>query len=182
MNMVQNITPTPLVTSLGEAKAWLRMTTTDDDAVLAGLCRVAEEACADFIGQILLAREVKEVVAIGTGWTPLSARPARAILSVTGLHADGEAFALPVGAYEIDIDARGVGKVRATGFGSGINRVEVSYRAGLAADWNHVPEPLRMGIVRLATELYRERDRDDARDIPPAIAALWQPWRVMRLG
>lgn len=170
--------PAAPVTALAEAKDWLRLSTGEDDAVLAALLRVAEESCEAFTGLALIEREMTEVIAASQSWVTLSAKPVSAIQSVAGLHADGEAFALPVDAFAIDIDARGRGLVKA----SGADRVQVTYRAGLAADWNGVPEPLRMGIVRLATELYRERDRDDARPLPTMIIALWQPWRRMGLG
>lgn len=171
--------PAAPVTALAEAKAWLRMTTSDDDAVLAQLLRVAEETCEAYIGETLISRDVVEVLEKpDCGWVRLSASPVSAILSVQGLHADGQAFALPVCAYAIDIDGRGNGLVRF----SGAERVQATYRAGMASDWNGVPEPLRMGIIRLATELYRERDRDDARPLPAMIIALWQPWRRVRLG
>jgi hypothetical protein len=44
-----------------------------------------------------------------------------------------------------------------------------------------VPEPLRQGIVRLAAHLYAARGEVEA--VPPAaVAALWRPWRRVRLG
>jgi len=44
-----------------------------------------------------------------------------------------------------------------------------------------LPEPLRQGIVRLAAHLYTVRGEAEAP--PPAcVAALWRPWRRLRLG
>ena len=53
---------------------------------------------------------------------------------------------------------------------------------GLAADWNGIPEPLRQGIIRLVAHLYTHRDFADAGPPPTAVAALWRPWRRLRLG
>ena len=55
--------------------------------------------------------------------------------------------------------------------------------AGLAADWAGLPDGLRHGVIRLAAHHYRERDAASAAASPPAaVAALWRPWRAMRLA
>jgi uncharacterized iron-regulated protein len=53
--------------------------------------------------------------------------------------------------------------------------------AGLADDWGEVSAPLREGIVRFAAHLYRDRDAASTREPPAAVAALWRPWRELRL-
>jgi uncharacterized phiE125 gp8 family phage protein len=60
-------------------------------------------------------------------------------------------------------------------------RVLVRYRAGLAADWNGVPEPLRQGIVRLAAHLYGARGGTEG-PAPASVAALWRPFRRLPFG
>jgi uncharacterized phiE125 gp8 family phage protein len=57
----------------------------------------------------------------------------------------------------------------------------VRFRAGLGADWNDVPEPLRQGLIRLVAHFYTHRDAADAGAPPAAVAALWRPWRRLRL-
>ncbi|WP_346729392.1 head-tail connector protein [Qipengyuania pacifica] len=49
-----------------------------------------------------------------------------------------------------------------------------------AAEWNALDETLRHGIVRFAAHQYRERDEGTA-PLPAAIAALWRPYRPVRL-
>src|SRR3546814_2145352 len=79
--------------------------------------------------------------------------------------------------HAIDIDANGDGWVRMS---SGpTTTIRVRYQAGMAADWNGVPEPLRQGIVRLVAHMHLHRDGDQSP--PAAVAALWRPWRRMRL-
>ena len=52
----------------------------------------------------------------------------------------------------------------------------------LTSEWSALPQGLRHGVIRLAAHLYRERDDPSGAAIPPAgVAALWQPWRQMRL-
>ncbi|HEX8445121.1 MAG TPA: head-tail connector protein [Sphingomonas sp.] len=48
-----------------------------------------------------------------------------------------------------------------------------------AAPAEDMPAPVRQGIVRLAAYLYAHRDDDAAP--PAAVAALWRPFRQVRL-
>jgi len=167
----------PAAVALGEVKAFLRIATSDEDALIAGFVRSASAACEAFTGLALVEREVRETVVPGA-WRRLGVAPVRAIEDVAAVAADGSETALASDAYRIDIDAAGEGWVRAT---SEERRARVAYTAGLAADWNGVPEPLRQGIVRLAAHLYAVRGETEA--VPPAsVAALWRPWRRVRLG
>lgn len=50
-----------------------------------------------------------------------------------------------------------------------------------ATEWSALDTALRHGIVRLAAHHYRERDNGPTGHMPTAIAALWRPWRMVRL-
>lgn len=164
--------------SLAEAKAFLRIETAADDALVAGLIRTATALCEAFTGQALLDRETSETVGDASGWRRLGLSPVRAITGVARIGTDGVAGPIAPGDTETDIDARGDGWVRARDGG----RLRVTYRAGIATDWNGVPEPLRQGLLRLVAHLYAHRDAPDDAGPPAAVAALWRPWRRMRLG
>jgi uncharacterized phiE125 gp8 family phage protein len=164
--------------SLAELKAYLRIETSGEDAVLAGLLRSAAALCEQFIGQWLIVRAVAEKVPGDGAWRRLSAAPVVAITDVEGTGADGEAVALSPQAYAVDIDAAGEGWVRAV---QPRTTLSVRYRAGMAEDLNGLPESVRHGIVRLAAEHHAARGGEVA--TPPAIvSALWRPWRRMRLS
>lgn len=47
--------------------------------------------------------------------------------------------------------------------------------------WQDLPQPLRHGIIRHAAHQYRERDAGPAETPPAAVAALWRPYRRIRL-
>lgn len=167
----------PAAVALDEVKAFLRLATSEEDALIAGFVRSASAACEAFTGLSLVSRDVKETVVPGA-WRRLGAVPVQTIETVATVAADGAETPLAPDAYRIDIDAAGDGWVRVP---SGERRASVRYIAGLAADWNGLPEPLRQGIVRLAAHLYAHRG--EAASPPPAcVAALWRPWRRMRLG
>jgi uncharacterized phiE125 gp8 family phage protein len=178
----------PLPIALAELKAFLRVTVSDEDALLAGLARGAADMCEAFTGRALIDRAVEEVLAASAMWTRLGAAPVLSIEGVAALAENGDANPLAAGAFAIDVDAAGDGWVRvldgggpSTGSGRA-RRVLVSYRAGMAADPNGLPEAIRHGIVRLAAHLYTQRDQAEQAGPPAAVTALWRPWRRLRFG
>lgn len=163
-----------LAISLAECKAFLRLERDDEDAVLAGLIRTAGGLCEAFIGQWLMMRDTEQRLAAETGWQLLKVQPVVAVLAVR----EGTDL-LPESAFELDIALSGEGWVRLRDGRAG---AVVRYRAGLAESWNDLPEPLRHGLVRLVAHLFTHRDAADAGPPPTAVAAMWRPWRRMRLG
>ncbi|HEV7661070.1 MAG TPA: hypothetical protein VGO55_14625 [Allosphingosinicella sp.] len=166
--------------ALAELKAFLRVSVGDEDALLAGLARGAAELCEAFTGRALIDRAVKEVLAASARWARLGAAPVRSIEGVAALAGNGEASPLAAEAFAIDVDAAGDGWVRVLD-ADGAKTVLVSYRAGMAAEPNGVPEALRHGIVRLTAHLYTHRDQAEQAGPPAAVTALWRPWRRLRL-
>ena len=166
--------------ALAEAKAYLRIEGGDEDALVARLVGAAAELCEGFTGQTLIVREMREVLAARGAWQRLGAVPVTAIDGVETLPVEGPPAAVPASGYAIDIDAAGQGWVRLTAPGEP-KRVRVTYQAGLAEDWHGLPASLRQGAVRLAAHLYAQRDEAVRAAPPAAVAALWRPWRRLRL-
>lgn len=168
--MIAGTTPV----GVDEVKAYLRLDGGDEDAVIAGLVRAATDMAEAFTGRWLIARDFETALAASGGWQRLMPVP---VVAITGVaDADGP---LPGGAYETDIDRHGVGWVRLLS-GDATQRVTVSARAGLAADWNFIPEGVRAGIVRCAAQLFAARD-DASEGLPAGVTALWRPWRAMAI-
>lgn len=161
-----------------EAKAYARVTTTDEDALFERLAGTALQCAEAFLRVSLIVRAHRAVLPASGGWQVLPVGPVTGISGVEGLVAEGAAFALPVGAFAIDVDAGGDGWVRVTAPGAG-GRVVVTYSAGLASDWAGVPGPVAQGVVRLIGHLYAERDGDGP--VPAAVTALWRPFRRIDL-
>lgn len=172
--------PAPAV-SRDEAKAYLRLDGTAEDALIDGLIASATRLCEAFTGQLLIARAVEDIVPGGTAWQRLSYTPVRTIGAIEALAIDGTAEALAEDGSASDIDANGDGWVRVVQ-AVAATRLRVSYEAGLASDAAGVPEPLKQGIVRLVAHLYAHRDAAGDAGPPAAVAALWRPWRRMRLA
>ena len=177
------ITPAVLsAAALAELKDWLGITITADDAALTALLRAALELCEGFTRLMPLSQTCEEVLAVAAGWQRLTTQPVQAITLVQGIPAEGARFALPLDSYALDLEAAGTGRVRVCNPGAA-GRIAVRFDAGLAADWSGLPDGLRHGILRLAAHKYRHRESETSTPLPPAaVAALWRPWRRLRLA
>ena len=182
MNRTILVPPAPADAALRELKDWLAITTPDEDAMLSGLIGAALEACEGFTGSLPLEATAEEIMPASGGWRGLVTRPVQAVLGVEGIPAEGSRFAMAPDAFEFDLDAHGGAHVRIMRQGAA-GRIAVRFVAGLAADWDALPDALRHGVVRLAADLYRQRDESRASTNPPAaVAALWRPWRRLRVA
>ena len=177
---MQSVTPGESPVSLNEARGWLRLGPTIDDAVVAGLVRAATNICEAFVGQWLIERAAAEVLPINGAPLVPRVRPVVAVDAVALIAADGSEAALAAEAWDAAIGRDGTARVTLHQTGGAV-RARASYRAGLAAEANGIPEAIRQGIVRMTQHLHDARDGAPATP-PAAIAALWQPWRRMTLG
>ncbi len=177
------ITPAALApAALAELKDWLGVSVITDDAALTALLRASLELCESFTGTMPLSQTCEEVLPITAGWQELTTRPVQSITQVHAIPAEGARFTLPVEAYALDLTADGAGRVRVINQGAA-GRIAVRFSAGLAADWTALPEALRHGVLRLAAHQYRHREDETSGPVPPAaVAALWRPWRRLRLA
>jgi uncharacterized phiE125 gp8 family phage protein len=167
----------------GAAKGFLRVERSDEDGLIGSLAAAAAELCEGFTGQALLARGFVETIPASRAWQRLGRTPVRSITAVEALAAEGPAQPLASSAYAIDIDAQGDGWVRLTGPVEA-RRIRVGYEAGVAGAWGDLPAALRHGILRLAAHFYTVRVAEGPRSadpVPAAVAALWRPYRRLRL-
>ncbi|WP_206238081.1 head-tail connector protein [Novosphingobium terrae] len=181
--------------ALAELKQWLGISTTQDDDSLSSLLAMALEVCADFTGMLPLLCTVEESLGLHgqrpqepwsqawpfahPRWHRLTSTPVKSVAAVAGLQGDGTPIA--VEDVEIRIDASGACQLRIDP-PHGCTSALVTLEAGLAADWDHLPQPLHHGIIRLAAHQYRMRETAGADALPPAsVTALWRPYRRMRV-
>ncbi|GAA4045983.1 head-tail connector protein [Parerythrobacter jejuensis] len=166
---------------LAELKHWLAISTSNDDASLEALLRSALETCEAFTGTMPLAATVEETLPASRNWQGLHTCPVRAILAVEGIPAEGSRITFAIEDYDIDLDPDSRGLVRLLK-ASAAGRIAVQFEAGLADDWEELPDGLRHGILRLAAHHYRSRESGADPTPPAAVAALWRPWRRMRIA
>lgn len=174
---------------LAEARGFLRIDGTSEDARLTPALAAAVALCEAFTGQVMLVRGVHETMPRGetasdAGWRRLALTPVR---SIDAVRRPGGVLLGPDD-HAVDIDADGDGWVRmARASWGAAERFEVVYQAGMSLDWAGVPEALRQGIVRLAGHFHAPREDAAGEAVgtsacpPAAVAALWRPYRRMRL-
>ena len=177
------ITPPVLAQgALDELKAWLAISTPREDAALLALLQSALDMCEAFTRQMPLECDCEEVIAPTRDWQALTTMPVSAVTGAESIAANGSRMPLAGGDYAIDLDAGGRARFRLLS-PSVTGMVAIRFTAGIAADWDDLPAALRHGIVRLAAYIYRQRENDAAKPVPPAaVAALWSPWRRLRLA
>ena len=161
------------------AKTHLRIAPSDENPLIDGLAATALALCEAFNGGAIIARDWTAILPAAPTWQRLGTAPVYTIDAIEGLPAEGAAFALPTSAYAIDIDAEGEGWVRVIAPGAA-GRVRVRFGAGGASGWDDLPPPLAQGVVLLIAHLFDARE--GGAEPPAAIAALWRPWRRLRLA
>ncbi len=168
--------------ALAELKQWLGISTAQDDDLLAALLRTGLDMCETFTGIMPIEAVCEEVLEASGTWQLLSARPVQAISLVRAISSSGTRTDLSPSAYVVDLDANGGGRIMVMELGDAY-RIAARFTCGLAPSWDALPEPLRQGVLRLAAYQHRERESSGASPIPPAaVAALWRPWRRLRLA
>lgn len=177
--MAESLLPGEAPVSLNEARGWLRLGATVDDAVVAQLVRAATNICEAFVGQWLVVRAGTDIVPRGAVLQP-GARPVVAIDAVTLIGPGDDERALDPADYRTTIARDGTARVAVSDWGDATH-ARIAFRAGMAEGANGIPEAIRQGIVRLTQHLHEARDGGGAAP-PAAIAALWQPWRRLTLG
>lgn len=166
----------PPAALLEELKAFLRIDGAQEDALLSWLLRAATEAVEAWLGWMLIERDLEERRHVREGGVALSGSPFRSLISA---QPDvGEALAPE--AVQVSVSRFGIGHLAVPDLGDGAG-VTVRYRAGLSPDWNGLPEPVRLGVLRAAAHFHAHRDGGDDAGLPPAVARLVRPWRARRM-
>lgn len=166
---------------LDEARTYLRLESEEEDASLGTVLLGAIGHAEAYLGQMLLRRNVREIVPASAQWQRLAALPVSLVNSVTGIPAEGMPFVFSAEAYKIEIDANGEAWLRVMQPGSA-GRLEVACLAGMALTWAELPEAIRLGVLRLAAHLHLHRDNPHDLGPPEGIAAMLRPWRRRRIA
>jgi len=167
----------PQVAALDELKAFLRVETAIEDALLQGFLRAATAAAEAFLGEALVRRECEDLLDPQAGPLRLAARPVREVLLVERLGGERPGPVEP-GDWSVCTDRRGRSRLELDPAGG---RVRAVYSAGLADDWNGVPEPVRLAVLRAAAHAFANRDDPDGGAFPPAFGDLLAQVRKPRL-
>ena len=170
----------PAPEALAELKQWLAMASSRDDPALARLIGASLDMFEDFTGRIPLEATFEEVLPAGGAWQRLSSRPVTAVLGLEAVGSDGARSPLPGHAAMIELTVDESATVRVLRPVSS-GRIAVRFVAGLASGWSELPEGLRHGVVRCAAHLHQAA-AGSGEQLPASVAALWRPWRRLRLS
>ncbi|TPE58515.1 hypothetical protein FJQ54_15730 [Sandaracinobacter neustonicus] len=175
-----SIEKTPPAAALAELKAYLRIEDSGEDALLSQLLRAATETVEAMLGLLLFEREVEERGEVRDGALRLVAEPARSLVSAEAVAADGTGRVLAAGEGQFRVGRYGEGRLDVPAFPD-CQQLVVRYRAGMASDWNWVPEVLRLSVIRAAAHFHAHRDAPDEPGVPPAVRRMLTPWRARRI-
>ena len=179
--MTRSIVAPPDLTGapLTELKSWLAISTAQEDALLTDMLHAACGLCESFTGLVPLATTIEERVSEYGLRQSLRSLPVRALVTIERVAADGirtpvagtRGFAMAAdGSASLDTERQTDG-----------SHLAVRIVAGMEEDWAALQPPIAQGIIRMAAHSYRERDLGPQAAPPSAVAALWRPFRRMRL-
>ncbi|MEM1194797.1 MAG: hypothetical protein AAGH57_01730 [Pseudomonadota bacterium] len=166
--------------ALDDLKGWLGISRPHEDTLLINLLGASVGICEAFTGQSPLEQTVEERIVPTSGPHGLSTRPVRSFVSADWIGEDNARYPLEHDQFEFEIDANQAACLTLHSDHDS-PAVIVSFKTGLAKNWSEAPEALKQGIIRLAAFHYRDRETGREATPPISVAALWRPWRVMRL-
>jgi uncharacterized phiE125 gp8 family phage protein len=173
--------PVPGDAALAELKHWLGITRPNEDETLAALLATSLAICEAFTSKAPLRQTVEETVPLVSDWQELVSRPVHTITAAAVIAQDGARTPLEVGGDALEWRIGHSACIRLLRPFEG-RALAVTLVAGIAADWDALPAPLRHGIIRLAAFHFRDREGKSAAVPPASVTALWRPWREVRLG
>jgi uncharacterized phiE125 gp8 family phage protein len=179
--------PAADILSLQEAKSWLKLETADDDALVTALVTAARLAVEGACARKLVAQQWIWTL---DAWPPgrVIRLPLSPLLSVIALRVSTSAtqtVTLPLSSLTVDNTSDPprivLSDVPAPGLAASSIAVEAVF--GYAASPPGVPEPLRHAARLMLAALYENRGENPGMvTLPPAAAALIEPYRARRLS
>lgn len=179
MSLQLNTPPGEEPVTLAQAKAWLKVETDDEDALIAALIPAARARAEWHTGRAFVTQ----------GWTlwldrvgdcvKLPLPPLAGVETVTLYGADDAAQVLAADQYRVDVPG---GRLLFKGAHPGLrprNAAAIAFTCGYG-DAADVPAPIASAILLLVAQLYEHRG-DNAAPMPDQALALLAPYRVMKL-
>lgn len=169
--------------TLAEAKAHLKLDTTDDDALIATLITAARARAEWHTGRAFVTQSWRFILdAIPPGGViEIPLPPLRAVSEIAVADANGIRRVLDTPEYAVDT-ASEPARVVVAAPPRNLQRfdaVEIAFTAGFG-DASAVPAAVRQAILTIAGDLYTHRGDSDAICGPQA-AALLSPYRIFKL-
>jgi len=169
--------------TLDDAKAHLRVDTTDDDALITSLISAARARAEWHTGRAFVTQSWTLWLDGWPGIIEIPLPPLQSVASVTAYALDDSATVLDAATYQVDTassPARLTLKPNASPPVAlrRINAIAIVFTAGYGEAGSDVPAPVREAILKIVANFYV--NRGDAAAVTPAEAlALLAPYRIV---
>ncbi len=197
LNTVHSITPV-LITgpgiepvSLNEAKAWLRLDSVDEDALVTALITAARLTVEATSRRVLINQTWRLVMDYWpvSGIVKVQLSPFKAILAARSCDIYGNATPYDPAGFIVD-KASEPARIMASNniapvTGRPFAGIELDVQLGYGANASDVPQPLRQAILLLVALWFENRGDGiggAGEPLPPAIKALIAPFKRPRIG
>lgn len=172
--------------TLTEAKNFLRVDGTDDDALITALISAARSMCEEYTRRILVTTTIDEYFDQfpRNHWNGhsnilyLSRGPVTSISNVSYVNEIGSTQTIDSSLYVTDLISEPARIQSTSGWTTGagvINQLIVRYVVG--TDVAAIPKPLIQGMMLVIADLYDGRS-DNVKRLPTASEYLWNPYRI----
>ena len=169
---------------LGDAKAYLKLDTSDDDALVTALIAAARTRAEWHTGRALMTQSWMLWL---DAWPPggvidIPLPPLRSVTSVTTFARDDASSLLDSARYIVDLAGNRVALRPTTVLPPllrVINAVAIGFTAGYGGATD-VPQGLKSAILALIAFLYEHRGEAPA-DLPQDVAAMLAPYRILKI-
>lgn len=164
--------------TLTEAKLYLRVDNTNDDTLIADLITAARVFAEGWLRRSLISQAWKIAFDCGipdSVWLPMG--PVTSVSSVTVFNKDNSSQAADSSTYWLNA-AQNALMLNSVLIGF---RVEIIYAAGYGSSESDVPRPIKQGMLSHIAAMYDSRGEDGDAALPEQAAALYMPFREVRL-
>ena len=169
--------------TLAQAKAHLKLDTTDDDALVTALISAARARAEWHTGRALITQAWTLWLDTWRDTIELPLPPLKTVASLTTYGRDNAAHVLDSASYFVDTASGRItlnhGHCPPTDLRR-LNAVAVAFTAGYGDAAADVPPPLKEAILELIAFLYENRGEAPA-ELPLDCLALLAPYRVLKL-
>jgi uncharacterized phiE125 gp8 family phage protein len=191
MPLVRTSAPAAPAVPLNEVLEYLRVTSPDDEAVIAGMLSAATGWAEEWLERALVSQGWRLVLDEWPrcGTIRIDRTPVIEVTSIGYTDPDGIAQQIDPADWLLDGASAPARLSPAPGTSWPAVRgqmaaIRVDFQAGYGDSWNDVPEPIRQAIMRLTAHFYDHRDTihigGAVTDLPFHIKALLAPYRAWR--
>jgi uncharacterized phiE125 gp8 family phage protein len=178
MTLIRTVAPAVEPVTVAEAKAFLRIGTSTEDDLLAGLVKAAREDLERATGLALIEQDWRLAVDAlpASDLVKLRRHPVREILSVTAYGSEGEASLVDPADYQADLASRPARLLflARPAVARAMNGLEIDFRCGFGEAGPDVPDTLRRAILVLVAHWYEFRAGYGPADQPVSYPALYE--------